>query len=81
MGKTIIEDAPHHPWTLGCRTCQQQAEVQLDAAVTALRAVWDDMRDVDKHHVPAGVLALVRAVIGEELNEHDPAAFPRKEHE
>ena len=27
--KPIIEDAARHPWTLGCRTCQREAEEAL----------------------------------------------------
>lgn len=46
-------------------------------AVEALRAVWDDMRSTDKHFVSNEVLAQVRAVIGSELDEHDPAFAAR----
>lgn len=45
----------------------------------ALRAVWGDMRSMDKHHVPSDVLALVRAAIGSELDRRDPAASPQPE--
>jgi microcystin degradation protein MlrC len=43
-------------------------------AEAALKAVWDDMRAVDKHFVNNEVLAKVRAVIGDELDMHDPAS-------
>lgn len=47
---------------------------ERDAALAALRAVWADMRGLDKHYVPNDVLALVRAAIGDELDHHDPAS-------
>jgi hypothetical protein len=43
-------------------------------AERALKAVWDDMRAVDKHFVSNEVLGKVRAVIGDELEMHDPAS-------
>jgi hypothetical protein len=46
---------------------------QRDQMREALKAVWGDMRGVDKHHVPAEVVALVAEAIGGDLDEHDPA--------
>lgn len=44
-----------------------------DACYAALKAVWDDMRSVDKHYVPDEVIALVQEAIGDDLDPHDPA--------
>lgn len=52
---------------------------EIEADRTALKAVWDDMRLMDKHHVPNEVLALVRDAIGHGLDKHDPAAFRREQ--
>jgi hypothetical protein len=44
-----------------------------DDCYAALKAVWGDMRGMDKHHVPADVITLVRDAIGSDLDKHDPA--------
>lgn len=39
------------------------ANAQRDDAVEALRALWNDIREVDKRFVPDDVLAKVKAVL------------------
>lgn len=53
-----------------------EREAEVARLREALRAVWDDMRGVDKHCVPNNVIALVRAAIGDELGKYDPASHP-----
>lgn len=66
----MIEDAATHPWTLGCQTCQREAEArvaELEAEIDGLRDALDSVCvafEEDVPDAPAFALRTGRAALG-----------------